>query len=64
VSSVGDELISERRRRRQAGDPRISETGRDVLRRLTTGDLMAQFQAGLKADADADPALSGGPDGN
>ncbi|MBN4047480.1 hypothetical protein JYT71_00580 [Acidimicrobiaceae bacterium AH-315-P05] len=60
MSSVGEELLEARRRRRGAGDPRITTAGRVTLLRLVSGDLMADFQAGLDADAEADPALSGG----
>jgi len=58
--SVGEELLEARRRRRRAGDPRITPEGREALLRLVTGDLMDEFQAGLNADSAADPALSGG----
>jgi hypothetical protein len=58
--SIGEELLAERRRRRRAGDPRLSESDRELLRRLTTGDLVGEFQAGLDAVSDADPLLGGG----
>jgi len=54
-STVGEELLEARR----DGDPRISLAGRETLRRFVTGDLMGVLQAGLEADAEADPALSG-----
>lgn len=54
--TIGEELLEERRRRRRAGDPRISPEGRELLLRLTTGDLMDEFQAALDADAAAEPA--------
>ncbi len=57
--SIGEDLLEERRRRRKAGDPRITPEGREALLRLTTGDLMDDFQAALDADL-ADPALGGG----
>ena len=50
---------SERRRRRLGGDPRISPKGRETLRRVVAGDLTDEFQAGLDADTEVDPALSG-----
>jgi len=53
--SIGEELIEERRRRRRAGDPRLSDADRELLRRLTTGDLVGEFQAGLDAVSAADP---------
>lgn len=57
--TAGEDLLEERRRRRRAGDPRITPEGRQILLRLTTGDLMDDFQAALDADLDADPALGG-----
>jgi hypothetical protein len=57
--SVGDELLEERRRRRRAGDPRLGPEGRELFRRMTTGDLVEEFQAALDADGKADPLLSG-----
>jgi hypothetical protein len=56
--SAGDELLEERRRRR-AGDPRISPEGRELFRRMTTGDLTKEFQAALDATTEADPVLGG-----
>lgn len=57
--TIGEELLEERRRRRRAGDPRITPEGRALLLRMTTGDLMDDFQAALDADLAADPALGG-----
>jgi hypothetical protein len=57
VSTV--DLDEERRRRRRAGDPRVTEAGRAILRRLTTGDLADEFQAALDADLVNDPMLGG-----
>lgn len=57
--TIGEELLEERRRRRRSGDPRITPEGRDVLLRLTTGDLMDEFQAALDTDLEADPHLGG-----
>jgi integrase len=57
--TIGEELLEERRRRRRSGDPRITPEGREVLLRLTTGDLMDEFQAALDADLEADPFLGG-----
>jgi len=59
MSTVGEELLEARRRRRRDGDPRISPAGRETLRRFVSGDLMGVFQDALDADAEADPALSG-----
>ena len=36
---IGDELLEERRQRRRAGDPRLSAEGREILLRVTRGDL-------------------------
>jgi hypothetical protein len=59
--SVGDELLEERRRRRRAGDPRLTEADREVLRRITRGDLKEEFQAALDEIAAADPLIGGDP---
>lgn len=56
--TIGEELLEERRRRRRAGDPRLSDADRAILRRLT-GDLADEFQAALDADLEADPMLGG-----
>jgi hypothetical protein len=60
--SIGEELAEERRRRRRAGDPRLSEAGRELFARMTTGDLVDEFQAELDAISAADPLLGGGGD--
>jgi hypothetical protein len=57
--SIGEELLEERRRRRRAGDPRLSPEGRALFVRMTTGDLVDEFQAGLDAALAADPLLGG-----
>ena len=53
------DVAEERRRRRRAGAPRLSEAGREILARMTTGDLADEFQAALDADVEADPILGG-----
>ena len=58
--SIGEELLEERRRRRQAGDPRITPEGREILLRLVSGDLVEEFQAALDAVSAADPLLGDG----
>jgi hypothetical protein len=58
--SIGEELLEERRRRRRAGDPRITPEGRAILARLVDGDLVGEFQAALDAVSAADPLLGGG----
>ena len=57
--TIGEELLEERRRRRRAGDPRLSPEGRALFRRMTTGDLVDEFQEALDADLAADPLLGG-----
>jgi hypothetical protein len=57
VSTTGEDLIEERRRRRRAGDPRLSPEGRALFVRMTAGDLVEEFQASLDADAATDPIL-------
>ena len=59
VSTIGENLLEERRRRQRAGDPRITPEGRELLLRMTTGDLMDEFQAALDTDLAADPILAG-----
>ncbi|MGH9078314.1 MAG: hypothetical protein ACRDY0_12845 [Acidimicrobiales bacterium] len=59
--SVGEELLEERRRRRRAGDPRVTPEGRAILMRLVAGDLMGEFQAELDRVSAEDPDLGGGP---
>lgn len=59
--SIGEELIEQRRQRRRAGDPRLSEADREFLGRLVDGDLAEQFQAALDAVSDTDPLLGADP---
>jgi hypothetical protein len=59
VSSLGQDLLAERRRRRSAGDPRITPEGREILLRLTTGDRMEEFQSALDSDLEDDAGLEG-----
>jgi hypothetical protein len=51
------DIMEARRRRRRAGDPRLSDEGRAILARITDGDLADEFQAALDADLLADPLL-------
>lgn len=60
--SIGEEPLEERARRRRAGDPRLTEADREYARRLTTGDLVDEFQVALDAASAADPLLGGGLD--
>jgi hypothetical protein len=55
----GQQLLEEFRRQRRAGDPRITPEGREILLRITTGDLADEFADSLAAASEADPALSG-----
>ncbi|MDQ6784769.1 MAG: hypothetical protein M3063_15315 [Actinomycetota bacterium] len=57
----GEDLLEERRRRRRAGDPRLSRAGRELFRRMTTGDLGGEFQAALDQACAADPLLGEDP---
>jgi hypothetical protein len=59
---MGDDDLVEERRRRRAGDPRPDLEARELFRRMTTGDLVEEFQALLDAVSDADPLLGGGPE--
>jgi len=58
--SIGEELTEERRRRRRAGDPRVTPEDRELLLRLVEGDLMGEFQAALDAVSAEDPIVGGG----
>lgn len=60
--SLKEELDEERRRLRRMGDPRITPEGRELLRRMTDGDLQDEFQAALDDVSDSDPLLSGSRD--
>jgi hypothetical protein len=55
--SIADELAEERRRRRLAGDPRVTPKDRELLLRLVKGDLMDEFQASLDAVSAEDPEV-------
>jgi hypothetical protein len=56
------DVSEERRKRRRAGDPRLTAADREVLDRITTGDLADEFQAALDAQLVADPLLGGHDD--
>jgi hypothetical protein len=58
------DLIEQRRLRRRAGDPRVTEADREIISQITTGDLADEFQAALDADLVADPLLGGQADAN
>lgn len=55
--TTGNELLEERQRRRQAGDPRLSSEGLKIFLRMAKGDLADEFQAALDEDVAADPIL-------
>ena len=57
--TIGEELLEERRRQRRAGDPRLTDADREILRRVTRGDLADEFQAALDADLVNDLLLGG-----
>lgn len=48
--TIGEELLDGRRRRRPAGDPRLSAEGLELFSRRTAGDLVDEFQAALDAE--------------
>ena len=50
----GEQVLEEFRRQRRAGDPRITPEGREILLRLTTGDLADDFADSLAASSAAD----------
>jgi hypothetical protein len=56
------DLTEQKRLRRRAGDPRVTEEGREIISQITTGDLAEEFQAALDADLAADPLLGGQAD--
>jgi hypothetical protein len=57
--TIGEEFIEEARRRRRAGDPRMTPEGREIWRRVTRGDLADEFQDALDSDLENDPLLGG-----
>ncbi len=62
VSTTGQDLLEEFRRQRRAGDPRLTDSDKEILRRITMGDLADEFADSLAAISDADPLLGGGSD--
>jgi len=55
----GEQLLEEMRRERRAGDPRLTEDDKAILRRITTGDLADEFAEALAGDLAADDLLGG-----
>jgi len=62
VTTTGKDLLEEFRRQRLAGDPRLTDADKEILRRITTGDLSDEFADSLVSISDADPLLGGGFD--
>lgn len=58
-SATGNQLLEELRRRRRGGDPRITAEGRQIVQRITTGDLAEVFADALADSSDSDSLLSG-----
>jgi hypothetical protein len=56
---VSVDLPEQRRRRRRAGDSRLTLEDRAILRRLVKGDLAEEFQVALDRDLAVDPLLGG-----
>jgi hypothetical protein len=59
--TTGQELLEELRRQRRAGDPRLTDSDKEILRRVTTGDLADELAKSLAAITDSDPLLGGDP---
>jgi hypothetical protein len=59
--TTGQELLEEFRRQRRAGDPRLTERDKEILRSVTTGDLADEFADSLAAITDTDAVLGGDP---
>jgi hypothetical protein len=62
VTTTGQDLLEEFRRQRRAGDPRLTEGDKEILRRITMGDLADEFADSLAAISASDPLLGGGLD--
>jgi hypothetical protein len=56
--TTGEKLLDEFRRERRAGDPRLSPEGREILRRITSGDFADEFADALTEIGANDPSLS------
>lgn len=55
--TTGERLLDEFRRERRAGDPRLSPEGREILRRITSGDLADDFADALASASEGDPSI-------
>jgi len=49
--TTGEQLLEDFRRRRRAGDPRITPEGREILLRITKGDLAGDFAEAWRPSA-------------
>ena len=56
------DVSEEHRKKRRAGDPRLTVADREMLTRITSGDLADEFQFALDAQLVADPLLGGHDD--
>ena len=56
------DVSGERRKKRRAGDLRLTVADREMLARITIGDLADEFQVALDAQLVADPLLGGHDD--
>lgn len=61
MTTTGQDLLEEFRRQRRSGDPCLADSDKDILRRISTGDLADKFADSLAAISEADPLLGGGP---
>lgn len=59
--TTGQDLLEEFRRQRRAGDPRLTEGDKEILRRIAMGDLADEFADSLAAISDGDRLLGGEP---
>lgn len=57
----GEQLLADMRRVRRSGDPRLSDADREILRRVSGGDLADEFAAALMEDVEHDEILGGSP---
>ena len=55
----GEQLLENMRRARRSGDPRLTDSDRAILRRVTVGDLADDFADALDGDLSDDELLGG-----
>ena len=55
----GEQLLENMRQARRSGDPRLTDSDRDILRRVTIGDLADDFGDALDGDLHDDELLGG-----